>query len=271
MDFGNNGIIAQMKIDGVRIKNEIGEKLQQEITERNLKPSLGILCVGHDPASHTFVNVKKKFGEKFGFVVDVVFLSEEVSLENVKENLKNIQDRNTSAILQLPLPEKFKNFTEEILEILEDKKDVDVLNPKNSFHTSPIIESFQKVIDISNTGNKRKIAIVGLGQVVGNPLKNYCLQNGYDVTEIKKDEYDNLKNADIIVSAVGSAKLIKKENIKDGSVLIDYGCSYVDGKAVGDFDQECFTKADFYTPVPGGMGPLVVACLFENVMNSIDK
>lgn len=266
-------------IDGKFINQEIGSQLRFLIDSKNLKPSLGILCVGNDTASFSFIKVKKKFGEMFGFSVNILNLSEEISIEEIKDNLINLQNKNDAVIVQLPLPEKFKDNTESILGVLEKEKDVDDLNSGNFI--APIVLALNKVMEYIEANSLEsfnfhdlKFGIVGLGQVVGLPIKEFLENNNYSVSVIKKDEHEKLLECDVVISGVGKPFLIKKEFIKEGSILIDYGCSFATDPrgavvACGDFDPECLVKAKFYTPVPGCMGPLVVACLFENVLKSV--
>jgi methylenetetrahydrofolate dehydrogenase (NADP+)/methenyltetrahydrofolate cyclohydrolase len=103
------------------------------------------------------------------------------------------------------------------------------------------------------------------------PIKNFLEEENYNLEIIKKDEFEKIKTCDVVISGVGKPYLIEKKFIKPGSVLIDYGCSFVGGVACGDFDPECSTICSYFTPVPGCMGPLVVACLFENVLKSAIK
>lgn len=269
-----------MLIDGKQIQNEIGEKILKEIQDKNITPSLGILCVGDDPASLSFINVKKKFGEKYGFAVAVVNLDEQTSVESIKETLVSMQTANHAVILQLPLPEKFKESTQEILKVIEKEKDVDDLNAGD--FESPIVIALEKVLEevylsqplLAKERGNLKFGIVGLGQVVGMPIKEYLDKNNFKTIVVGRGEYEKLKDCDVVISGVGAPFLIKAEFIKSGSVLVDYGCSFVSdesGKinACGDFDPDCYAKAGFYTPVPGCMGPLVVATLFENVLKSV--
>lgn len=251
-------------IDGRKINAEIGEELKAKIDILGKTPKLGILCVGEERASLSFINVKKKFGEKYGFEVNLYKMSENVSVNDIIENIKKIEEENNAVILQLPLPEQFKADTQNILDIINVQKDVDNLTGKN-FYESPIIISLKKVLP----EKFEKVAIVGMGKVVGQPVKAYCEQNSIEFVEVGADDFDKIKEGDVVVSAVGIPKLIKKEHIKPGSTLIDYGCSYFDNDLFGDFDESCYEVAHKYTPVPGGMGPIVVACLFENVLQTL--
>ena len=262
------------KIDGKKISREIGEKLFLEIQENNLvgKISLGILCIGEDAVSMSYKNGKEKFGEKFGFKVNTVRFTDIENSERIKEELILLQEKNDAVILQLPLPDKFKEDTFEILKVLQNAKDVDLSNPVNNKFMAPVVMAFVEAMKIVEVDiSKMKVAVVGLGQVVGMPIADYCRNIGAEVIEVGIGEHEKIKEADIVVSGVGKPEVIKAEFIKEGSVLVDYGYSYVDGKCTGDFENTCYSKCKFYTPVPGCMGPLDVACLFENVLKSVEK
>lgn len=260
------------KIDGKKIGEAIGEKLFLQLQEKNLigKISLGILCIGQDAVSMSYRNGKEKFGEKFGFIVNTERFENVENAVFVKEKLLEMQSKNDAVILQLPLPEFLKDDTDDILSILEKSKDVDDLN--NGDFVAPIVLALQNVIKyIEDSGediSKKTFAIVGLGQVVGMPIKNYLEKNNYNFIIINKDNHDKIKECDIVISGVGIPNLITPDLIKENSILIDYGCSYVENKLYGDFDKSCYEKAAYYTPVPGCMGPLVVANLFSNVLKT---
>lgn len=268
-----------MQIDGKKINQEIGQKLLAEIQSKNLKPSLGIFSVGSDRPSASFIRVKKSFGEKYGFTVNTLNVPETYSLVEVAQAFVQLQSQNDSMILQLPLPEKFKDKTEFFLGLIEKEKDVDNLSGGN--FQAPIVLALEEIFKFyKNCENisdenilQKRIGLIGLGQVVGMPIKNYLEEKNYSVEIIKKGEEEKIKDCDIVISGVGKPYFIKKDFINAGSVLIDYGCSFVVDEfgreyACGDFDPECFLEASYYTPVPGCMGPLVVACLFQNVLEA---
>jgi methylenetetrahydrofolate dehydrogenase (NADP+)/methenyltetrahydrofolate cyclohydrolase/formyltetrahydrofolate synthetase len=262
-----------MKIDGKGISEKIGEELKAKNKDSGYSPSLGILQIGDDKASNSFVNVKKKFGEKYGFIVRVAQLSEESSLSEILHELANLEETNDAVILQLPLPLRLKLNTEQILSHISKTKDVDCLN--FGLFEAPIVLALKKVftqVGVLNLLNS-KVGIVGLGQVVGLPIKNFLEGNGVNVEVIGRGDYQLLKECDIAISGVGSPHFIKKEYLKKGCLVVDYGCSFSPypvggvegGRMCGDFDPGCADVAAYFTPVPGCMGPLVVASLFENV------
>lgn len=257
------------KIDGKEIGEEIGKKLKQENEKKERPAKLGVLIIGDDLPSKTFVNVKKKFGEKCGFLVEVNNLNDTIDFGIIKEKLIELQKRNDGVIVQLPLPDKLKNKTDELLNLIQKEKDVDCLN--NGIFTSPIVLSLKKVLERINKNNFNNVSIVGLGKVVGIPIKKFFDESNIPVQVVGRGEYEKLKNSDLVISGVGSPFFIKKNFLMNGVVLIDYGCSFLEGVACGDFDPECFKICSYYTPVPGCMGPLVVASLFENVFFASKK
>lgn len=263
-------------IDGREIRDKVGEELKHKIQETRIVPSLGILCVGSDPASLSFINVKKKFGEKYGFKVCISNLDGDTSKEEIIHLLENMQATNDSVLLQLPLPPKFKDDADQILKTINSLKDVDNLCGQSyvgDYYTSPMILSLKKVLDFTDKSVlSKRFAVVGFGQVVGKPVSEFLKELRVEVETIDENNHERIKTCDVVISGVGVQHLIKKEYIKSGSILIDYGCSYkkIEGRDVlcGDFHPECLALSSMYTPVPGGMGPIVVACLFENVFKA---
>jgi methylenetetrahydrofolate dehydrogenase (NADP+)/methenyltetrahydrofolate cyclohydrolase len=258
------------RIDGKKVSVEIGQRLLAEIQAKNLHPSLGILCIGEDAISMSYKNGKEKFAITYGFEVVTERFTDEVSTEFIIEKLNKMQDAYDGVILQLPLPEKFKDDTDKILQTLRPEKDVDGSNPNNHNFVPPVVLAFQQALDIVSVDLATiKIAVVGLGAVVGMPIADYCKNAGAEVIEVGLGEHEKIKEADVVVSGVGKPNVIKADTIKADSILIDYGYSYVDGKCTGDFEKECYEKCKYYTPVPGCMGPLDVAFLFQNVLKSV--
>lgn len=281
--------MSGIKIDGKKISQEMGEEMFLELQEKKLvgKISLGILCVGDDPASLSFIHVKKKFGEKYGFVVNIRQMSEPGFhrsedytdfREKIIFELKKLQSENSAVIVQLPMPGTLREFTGEILSFVQKEKDVDNLN--SGIFLAPIVLALEQIFSFIKKYQgettvllKQKVfGIVGLGQVVGLPIYEYLKNCNFRVIKVGRENFEEIKKCDVVIAGVGEAGLIEKDVIKDGSILIDYGCSYVklngESKICGDFAAECYEKSSYYTPVPGCMGPLVVASLFKNVLKS---
>ena len=250
-----------MIVDGKVISQNIGENIKKVILEKGLTPKLGIMQIGENKASESFINVKKKFGEKYGISVHV-FKFDDMDKTEAIEKVLALQQDVDAFILQLPLPDSISGWTEDILRAINPSKDVDNLTGVD-FFTSPIILSYQKLAPTFTCA-----AVVGSGKIVGLAFKKYFEQMGEQFMMIGEDEHENIKKCDLVISGVGKPHVVFGDKIKPKSFLIDYGCSYYNGKLAGDFHPDCYLDSRGYTPVPGGMGPIVVACLFENVLQA---
>jgi len=183
---------------------------------------------------------------------------------------------NDGVILQLPLPEHIN--TQYVLNSIIPKKDVDVLSSRSfgDFATGrskilPPLAGVIKIIfeqyNVEPAG--KNIIVIGRGILVGKPIVNWLINEGATVSVLNsrtKDISKFTKEADVIISGVGKPNLIKAEMVKDGIIIIDAGTSIEKGKIAGDFDSRIAEKSSFFTPVPGGVGPITVAMLFKNLV-----
>ena len=276
--FSQWGNMERMLIDGKTIAREIGERIQSEIVSRGINLTLLVVQVGEDPASTSFIKMKRAFAERVGIGVILEQLPESVSTgELVRLIEKANTDKKVSGIIvQLPLPAGVK--TREVLDAIAPIKDPDLLSseaqarfaagesevlPPVVAAVSQIFDNYQVVIDLAD------IAIVGYGQLVGQPVGKWLHNMGIDfalVTEENENPEAILSKADIIISGVGKPGLVRPHMIKDDTVLIDAGTSEMGGVMKGDADSRCAEKASLMTPVPGGVGPIAVAKLFENLL-----
>lgn len=279
-------------LDGKKIAQGILEKLKREIIKKplqireprlmksggKLKLTLAVVQIGKNPVSQVFIEQKRKACEKVDIGFKLYQFDAKISQEKLKENLENIvkNPQNSGIILQLPVPAKFS--AEEFLNLIPQEKDVDVLSEKSlgKFYQgiSPILPPVAGAVLelLKSCGQKlqgKNVVIVGAGKLVGKPLAVYFLKQGATTSvlnEHTKDISFFTKKADILISGVGKPNLITGKMIKTGVVVIDAGASFVKGKVVGDVDfQSVSKKASFISPVPGGVGPLTVACLLKNL------
>jgi len=254
-------------IDGKKIADEILDDLKKEIKKKNIKPCLAVILVGKDPASEAYVDIKKKIAKEIGIEFREITIPEQTSEEEIIKTVKICdQDKKIHGIIvQMPLPKGISS--DKVIQVISPNKDVDGF-VKGSHFKSPFINAILRVLDEieEELENKKIIALVN-SDIFGKALQ----------TEIKaeyligfRDEFiDNLKQADIIISALGRPNIIKGNMIKHGVILIDGGISKVDNKVVGDIDRKSVQeKAGWLTPVPGGLGPLTVAFLLKNVVRS---
>lgn len=231
---------------------------KEEALISGLTPHLVSIIVGEDPASQLYVNLKKKAVVRIGGEVTVVSLNENVSLDKIIEVIKfyNNDKEVHGIMIQLPLPEHLANSKSQILNSIAPEKDVDGLRSDTKF-VHPTAKAVIDIINFANGGldmsGKLKCFVVGEKGMVGSAV----------TSEFKKLEYEfasKIEDADILVSATGKPKLITEDMIKKDAIVIDVG------SPVGDCDLDLKSKASFITPVPGGVGPVTIACLLENLI-----
>ncbi len=270
-----------MKIlDGKALAAKKYKKLSIRVAalrKRGITPTCAIIIVGDNAPSQVYVRLKQKAAEKIGTEVRIIALSRTVSEEFIREHIQKLNADSTvhGIIAQLPLPKALS--LDRCIEELIDK-DVDSTHPINMgrlFAGKPLFPppTAQSVVElIKAAGAKLKgadIVVVGAG-FFGKQIAALCL--AHEATVVMTHKYTRglasyTRRADIVISVAGVPGLIKGAMIKKGAVVIDAGISVKDGKVVGDVDFKSVSKkATALTPVPGGVGPMTVACLLENVI-----
>ena len=262
------------KISGIEISKEIIERLKGMI--RPDKAMVAVL-IGDDPISANFVNEKRKIANELGIKFKIYNFSEGLNNQNLREEINKIaRDENVGGVIvQLPLPQSIDRH--EILKDIPANVDVDVLGAhavaefymKESGVLPPSCGVVEEICNGLNVDlAKSKVAIVGLGLLIGKPIAIYMTHRAKETMLFaNKSDLVELQSADIIISGVGKANLILPEKLKKNAVVIDFGYDYSAGKLVGDFDHtnvERLINVSHYTPTPGGTGPILVAKLFEN-------
>ena len=259
------------EFDGRKIRDEILAKLKIRISKLKIKPTLAVIWVGEDPVSEKYIKAKQKAADYIGVDFKLFQLS---ALALEADAIKKIEELNndqkvTGILLQMPLPAKINR--QKVIKAISLEKDVDGLrfcaNLTSDFQP-PVVLAILEALDGVDLGQK-KVAIIGQGFLVGAPLAK-VLRNKVKRLEVADIETADLakitRNAEIIISATGQAGLITAEMVKNGVMLVDAGASEVGGKIKGDMDAGAYQKASFYTPVPGGIGPVTVAMLFRNLL-----
>ena len=275
-----------MLMDGKELAKEIKAKIKAEIDDikkkHNINPMVATILVGDNPASQVYLNSQIKSYQDLGIGVQKYFFSEEIS-EAYLLNLIDKLNKDTEVdgiMINLPLPPPI-NATK-VLNSIKLIKDVDgfkaenlgLLFQNNEGFTSPstpagIMDLIEKYnIDLEG----KDVVVVGSSNIVGKPIAALILNSRGTVTICNiytKNLAEKTKNADILISAVGKAKLITEDMVKEGAVVIDVGINRVNGKLEGDVDFENVQKkASHITPVPGGVGALTVAMLLSNILKS---
>jgi len=269
-----------MKIlDGKKLSKEILERIKKEVKNRHLKLRLAVILVGNGEISKIFIHGIEKDSEKVGIAFRLYKFPAEISPLKLKKEVEKIirNPQNSGVVIQMPLPKKFQ--PEEFLNLIPEEKDINVLSEKSlgKFYQGTlkilpptvegILELFKKY-KIKLTG--KDIVIIGVGRLVGFPLATQFLKEKATVSvlnEFTKDTPFFSRKADILISGTGKAGLIKGNMIKKRTVIIDAGTAIKGKKLVGDVDFKSVSKkASFLTPVPGGVGPMTVACLLKNLV-----
>ncbi|MBN2067488.1 MAG: bifunctional 5,10-methylenetetrahydrofolate dehydrogenase/5,10-methenyltetrahydrofolate cyclohydrolase [Candidatus Diapherotrites archaeon] len=269
-------------IDGIEQASKITESVKNEVSllqKQGIKPRLAVVLAGENAASKLYVEKKRQACEKAGVAFELVKFPETVKEEVVLEAIIKLnKDAQVNAILvQLPLPKGISQ--ERVLNEVFPLKDVDGFTSANlgmlAYGNEQLVACTAKGIVklIESTGTKiegKNACIVNHSVVVGKPLSLMLLNRNATVTvchEFTKDLAFQTRQADILVTAVGKPGLVKAGMVKKGAIVIDAGIAKKDGKTLGDADFEAVKKdASFITPVPGGVGPMTVACLLENTV-----
>ncbi len=253
-----------MAINGTEISKEILEQVAALHTD---PITLRIISVTSSPVTSSYLRIKQRAAERAGITVDLIELPEAVTTEEViTEILKSGAD---AVVVQLPLPSSLNE--QEILNAIPQEKDADVLSEKaRECETllAPVASAVQEVLTRGCVEVRgKKAVVIGKGRLVGEPVELLFKRLGADVISYDKDTFtpEVLIDADIVVSGAGVPHLVKPEMVQDGVVLIDAGSSEQEGSVVGDIDPACEAKASVFTPVPGGIGPIAVACLMRNI------
>ncbi|PNZ42185.1 bifunctional methylenetetrahydrofolate dehydrogenase/methenyltetrahydrofolate cyclohydrolase FolD [Staphylococcus simulans] len=270
-------------LDGKQIAKDYRQGLQDQVEalkKEGYTPKLSVILVGNDGASMSYVRSKKKAAEKIGMISEIVHLEETASEEEVLNELERLNnDDSVSGILvQVPLPKQVSE--QKVLETINPAKDVDGFNPANIgklyideqtfVPCTPLgIMELLKNADIDLEG--KEAVVIGRSHIVGQPVSKLLLQQNATVTILhsrSKDMSKHLKNADVIVSAVGRPGLVTKDDVKEGAVVIDVGNTPDEnGKLKGDVEyDEVKEIAGAITPVPGGVGPMTIAMVLNNTL-----
>lgn len=267
----------QKFFDGKKIRDEILAGLKESVAKMQKKPGLAVILVGEDEVNNKYAALKKKLAEDIGVVVRTYNFSDECEEKEIISKIKDLNaDVNIDGIMvQMPVPKGFDKF--EIVNAISPEKDVDGLRFCGGFHshfTPPVVLAILKAVELANKKIEDcEVVVVGRGFLVGWPVSQ-CLGEavpGIVIADATTKHLEDItRSADVIISATGKAGLIRPEMISDGVVLIDAGTSEVGGELKGDVDPACYEKASFYTPVPGGIGPVTIAMLLQNLVGRIE-
>jgi len=272
-------------IDGKKIAQELRKKIAEEVKTLDRPPGLAVILVGEDPASRVYVRNKELACIEAGFYSDKIKKSENITEEELLKEVDRLNDNpNIDGILvQLPLPAHIDS--NKVLERISPLKDVDGFCSENIgklMQNKPYLRPCTPrgvMTMLATTGIElrgKDCVVIGASNIVGRPMAMELLNKGATVTICNsktKDTAAKVKQADVVVVAVGIPKLVKRDWVKDGAIVIDVGINRLDdGTLCGDVDFEAIKdKAGGITPVPGGVGPMTIATLLENTLMAYKK
>lgn len=272
-------------IDGKELAKKIRANLKiecEELKKKNINSKLAVIMVGEDPASKVYVRNKSKACEDVGIEYEEYLLDVNTTQKELIELIEKLNNDKTinGILLQSPIPSNLD--VNEAFRTISPQKDVDGFNPVNvgklvlnqdtfvSCTPYGIMKMFEEY-DIDLTG--KNVVILGRSNIVGKPLIHCCLNKNATVTSCHSKTQNiaqKAKEADVLISAIGKANFVTADMVKDGAVVIDVGINRLDnGKITGDVNFESVKeKASYITPVPGGVGPMTIAMLMNNVIKA---
>ena len=277
-----------MIIDGKKVAADLREELKKKVVQLkstyNSVPGLTVVLVGEDPPSKIYVKNKEKAAIEVGINSEVIRypanVEEKVVLNKIKELNKN--EKVSGILVQLPLPKHIDK--RKVIETIDPKKDVDGFHPVNVGNLSSGYEStipctplgcYLLIKNTEKNLNGKHAVIIGRSNLNGKPMTQLLLKENCTVTithSKTKDLKAECKRADIIVAAVGKPKLVKADWVKKDAIVIDVGINKTDSGLVGDVDFDEVSKiAKAITPVPGGVGPMTIACLLSNTVECFKR
>ena len=276
--------ILNGKETAAQIRQELKEEIVQLKAQAGRAPGLAVILVGDDPASQVYVRNKEKACAEVGIVSRGFRLPADISQADLENKIRELNDDQEidGILLQLPLPEGLDS--QRCLELISPEKDVDGFHPVNVGKLTLGLDGFRsctpagimtllKRYDLSVQG--KKAVVIGRSNIVGKPLALMLLQENATVTichSRTKDLPAEVRQADFVFAAVGRAKFVTADMVKDGAVVVDVGINRTEQGLVGDCDFDNLKdKVSAITPVPGGVGPMTIAQLLVNTVQSFKK
>ena len=277
-------ILINGKKEAAELRDELKKKVTEIKSKHNTVPGLTVILVGEDPPSKIYVKNKEKFAKEIGINSEVIRYPEKIEERVVLDKIVELnKDKKISGILvQLPLPKHIDK--KKVIETILPNKDVDGFHPVNVGNLSSGYDSnipctplgcYLLLKKVEKNLNGKHAVIIGRSNLNGKPMAQLLLRENCTVTVTHsktKDLKAECNRADIIVAAVGKAKLVKSDWVKKGAIVIDVGINKTDSGIVGDVDFEEVSKvAKAITPVPGGVGPMTIACLLNNTIECFKR
>lgn len=259
-------------LNGLELAGFIKERQAKQVRglrqAHSIFPKLAIIQTKHDPAIDLYVRLKKQYGEDILVAVDSYVIEQSDTKELILK--LNNDDSVHGIIIQLPLEDSTQ--TQEICDLVAKNKDVDALGEHAVLDPATPTAIMWLLAGYGIELRAKSVAVIGQGRLVGGPLTNLLKQSGIDVT-VADAKTNNLsaitRGADVVITATGSPGLIKSVMLKQGAVVVDAGTASEGGVVVGDLDPDVYERDDLtITPQKGGVGPLTICALFDNVIKT---
>ncbi|MEJ2441505.1 MAG: bifunctional 5,10-methylenetetrahydrofolate dehydrogenase/5,10-methenyltetrahydrofolate cyclohydrolase [Patescibacteria group bacterium] len=250
-------------------ENKLKEKTN-DLKEKGIIPKLISIQIGENKGSSLYLSLKQKAAERIGAILEIKKFSEEDKVEEVINFIKELnKDKKIHGIMvQLPISKKLSERQDEIINTISPEKDIDGMSVGGPFLTPTVKAVMLAMEDASKTLNlsgDEKVVVLGSKGFVGSRIIKALKKSNYSVEgmDIESKDKGKIREADIVVSAIGQPGFIRRDMVKEGVIVIDVGAPK------GDVDfEEVSKKASYITPVPGGIGPVTIACLMENLIEA---
>jgi methylenetetrahydrofolate dehydrogenase (NADP+)/methenyltetrahydrofolate cyclohydrolase len=254
-----------MLLNGKKIAEKIKNSLKEKVHKNDLRPGLAIILIGENPNSKTYIRLKEKASQKLNFYFQKIFFPANCQESEILSTIKELNSNSNlhGLMIQMPVPPQFN--PDSLVNQINPKKDVDGFLQESKF-TPPTHQAIMTLIQKSQREIKNKKALIlSKNPIFGLPLTKLLKEESV-LSVCEKTIPHQITSFDLIISALGEAKIIQSSMLKKNAIVIDVGYSKIKGKAWGDVDPECQKRKDlFISPVPGGVGPLTVAYLLKNV------
>lgn len=262
-----------MKFDGKAFARRIEERVAKEVAKLKVQPRIVSVLVGDDPASILYTNLKKAAAERVGIAFEVLMVStDQLSEDSLYKQVAAVVSRKdvTGVMVQLPIPGLTREEQDRVISAITSEKDVDGLVWERSGVLPATVSAILLVMEEVGALKDKLVVVLGANGAIGRPLTLELRERGVKVIEIERrtPEPEKLvQQGSVIVSCVGNPGLVTAEMVAEGAIVIDVGMSETaEGKVVGDMTKGVYQKASVSVEVPGGVGPVTIACLLQNVV-----
>ncbi len=262
-----------MIVDGKKIAGQVYERIRARVSTLGHSPKLTVITCNPNFETKKYLALKEKKAREVGITAEIIELSNASTTDDFLSSIHNALPDADAVIVQLPLPPHVDR--DAVINAVPPTHDVDALNVETKKILSPVVGAIQEILGTHEiTAFEKFVTIIGSGKLVGLPAYTWFTEQGAYVSMVTKDTEDisaYTKNADIIVCGAGVPNLLKPEMVKEGVIVLDAGTSEDGGELRGDADPVCAEKSSFFTPVPGGIGPITIARLLQNVVDCAER